>query len=287
MTFTFLDLEWQSAYCPEKRGFMNEIVEVGSLKLDENLRETGVFSRVVRSKLTTRLSGRFKELTGIESGEMREGDPLPEVLSEWDEWRGGDSLLLTWSRSDLYALDENCRLLAPGVRPVITSYADFQLYAQEEMRRAGAEVKSQVSLEHAAEAFGVDPGEYRLHRAAGDCRLCAEIMRRCYNGERLEGFITRASGENYLDEFAFRPYLIKDLSSPYIPRGELRFKCAGCGNYARRAAPWVWRRKFFRAPFRCRVCGESFLGEVSFTKTYSGVKVKKRTRPLSPDGGNS
>ena len=40
MTTIILDLEWNTAYYPKQSRFINEIIEFGAVKLDENLEDT-------------------------------------------------------------------------------------------------------------------------------------------------------------------------------------------------------------------------------------------------------
>ena len=37
MDFIIMDLEWNNTYARKTKGFINEIIEIGAVKLDENL----------------------------------------------------------------------------------------------------------------------------------------------------------------------------------------------------------------------------------------------------------
>ena len=52
MTTIILDLEWNTAYYPKQSRFINEIIEFGAVKLDENLEVVDDFQMFVRSRLT-------------------------------------------------------------------------------------------------------------------------------------------------------------------------------------------------------------------------------------------
>ena len=41
MHYIIMDLEWNNAYVPKTKSFMNEIIEVGAVKLDEKLENIG------------------------------------------------------------------------------------------------------------------------------------------------------------------------------------------------------------------------------------------------------
>ena len=55
MNFIIFDLEWNNAYSYAKKGFMNEIIEIGAVKLDENLKEIDRFREVVRPQVYKKL----------------------------------------------------------------------------------------------------------------------------------------------------------------------------------------------------------------------------------------
>ena len=54
MNYILLDLEWNDAYFKKLHGFVNEIVEFGAVKLDENFNEVDRFVKIVRSSITNR-----------------------------------------------------------------------------------------------------------------------------------------------------------------------------------------------------------------------------------------
>ena len=50
MQFVVMDLEWNNTYCKKKKGFLNEIIEIGAVKLDENLNQVDTFSLFIKAK---------------------------------------------------------------------------------------------------------------------------------------------------------------------------------------------------------------------------------------------
>ena len=283
MNYILLDLEWNSAYSSAHKKFINEIIEIGAVKLDENLQETDSFRQTIRSGLTRRLSGRFKRLTNITNEEMRAGLPLTEGLRRYGEWVGQDDITMTWSNTDLYVLLENCRLFTEWERPAcIGRYVDIQRFVQEEMARRGliADAKQQIALSHAAELLGIDVEGLDLHRAETDSRLCCLLLQKTFDRDRLLAQVEDTRAADYYDRLTFKSYVISDIHSPEIDRESLKFCCEDCGAPARRRGKWVFKSRSFRAPFRCENCGKEFIGRVVFKKTYDGVTVKHTTRPM-------
>ena len=49
MNYIIMDLEWNNTYCKKKKGFMNEIIEIGAVKLNSNLDIIDTYSIFVLS----------------------------------------------------------------------------------------------------------------------------------------------------------------------------------------------------------------------------------------------
>ena len=51
---------------------MNEIIEIGAVKLDENLKVIDTFKQLIKPKLSKKLGSRFKNLTHITIDEINQ-----------------------------------------------------------------------------------------------------------------------------------------------------------------------------------------------------------------------
>ncbi len=274
-------MEWNGAYCKSADKFVNEIIEIGAVRLNERLEEVGSFRQMVRSQLTKRLCGRFKELTNITNEEMAAGVPFTQALAAYTAWAGKDAVTMTWSNTDLYVLLENCRLFGGEKRiPCIGLYADLQRYVQEKLRERGVAHKGQMSLAHAAQAFGLDTAGFDLHRAQDDSRVCCELLRLTYEEAALTACLENTLVEDYYDRLTFKSYMISDLNSPYIDKNEMRFRCEECGRFARRMGKWVFKNRMFRANYRCGNCGHTFRARIGFKKRYDSVEIKRAVEPI-------
>lgn len=86
MDFIIMDLEWNNTYARKTKGFINEIIEIGAVKLDENLNFKDKFSCLVRPQIGKKLRGSVKELTNITNEEVRSGEPFTKVFSSFRRW---------------------------------------------------------------------------------------------------------------------------------------------------------------------------------------------------------
>ena len=64
-----MDMEWNTAYSKKLGGFMNEVIEIGAVKLNDALEELDSFSVIIKSQVGKRLQSRVKTLSLIHISE--------------------------------------------------------------------------------------------------------------------------------------------------------------------------------------------------------------------------
>lgn len=277
MNYVLMDLEWNDAYCKKTRGFVNEIVEIGAIKLDENFNEVDRFTRIVRSAITNRLSSRFKELTGMTNEQMQEGIPFSDALAQYKKWVGDDAITLTWSNSDLHTLYHNCiDFIGDPKAAEIGKYVDLQKYFQYELSLKGETLKNQISLSNAAILFGIEFERESLHHALDDSYIAAAILRKCYVKEHFETFIIDTSRNDFYNRMMYKVRYINDINDSAINKDQLFINCPKCKVRSKRISVWRLKRPWFHSVFLCNECKLKFKGAVAFKRFYDRVEVKKR-----------
>ena len=103
-----LDLEWNGAYSKRIKGFLNEIIEFGAVKLDAQMQPEDTFAALVRPQVGKKISDKIAALTSITDEELASGTQFMRAVSRFRQW-AGDCLLMTWGTSDILTLIENCR----------------------------------------------------------------------------------------------------------------------------------------------------------------------------------
>lgn len=277
MNYIILDLEWDSAYSARHKRFINQILQIGAVRLDGNFNITDTFEQTVRSSVSKKVSGRFAALTGITTEKMRNGIPFDEAVDRYNEWAGKDTITMTWSDSDLYSIKENeeC-LLSGGRRFAVEKYLDLQKFVQGELKKAGYEDKNQISLAAAAELLGVNTQGLELHTAKDDSLLCVALLKKCYNKESFEPLIRDTGDPEFYRRLRFKPYAISNINDERIDKSQLVFYCDKCGARANRTSAWRYRNRWFAAKFTCPKCARRFSGRLTFKKTYDDVLVRRR-----------
>ena len=174
MNYIIFDLEWNNAYNYKTQKGMNEIIEIGAVKLDSRLGIVDTFKQLIKPRLSKKLGGRFKNLTNISMEEINEnGIDFDDAFSDFARWgRGENNIFLSWSKSDLYTLVDNfVKFKGTTHIDFIEKYADVQEYCMQFIENHNG---NQISLSHCAELFEIDLSNQNLHRALEDCFVCPD-----------------------------------------------------------------------------------------------------------------
>ena len=286
MNYIILDLEWDSVYLKSSKGFINQILQIGAVKLDENFDIVDVFDVIIKSNVSKRITKRFTALTGITKEDMLGGIPFSEAVLKFNEWSGEDTVTMTWSDSDLYTIDENeQKLLKNKVKFKIERYLDLQKFIQGEMRILGHDLKNQISLSDAAEKLGVSVDEYSLHNAKDDSLICSALLKKFYNKERFEALIRDTSNPDFYKRLHFKAYNITNINDKDIDKKQLEFNCDVCGKKAKRITKWKYHNRWFSAVFICD-CSRKFSGRLFFKKTYDDIICKRKICEIKVKNAN-
>ena len=285
MQYVIFDLEWNNVYGRKINGVINEIIEIGAVKLDEDLNEISTFSSFVKPSIGKKLRGSVKKLTNITNDDVLGGEPFTQAFSDFRKWIGSQpTLILTWGDGDIRVLIENYKYLN-GIAfiPFLTDYVDLQSFVQ---RRVKTEKGQQIGLGKAAEALGIDDTTFSHHRALDDSKLSAECFKKVFDFNELHSYI-RPCGTEFYAKLAFKPYPISNLKNPLVDKKQLVYTCPDCRVNAQRIKEWKYSNRFFRTIFKCPYCGKMTKVSVRFMKMYDRVDVKKTAIPYIPPEENT
>ncbi len=285
MNYIILDLEWDSTYYVKEHRFFNQIIQIGAVKLDDCLNITDTFQVTVKSSISKKLSKRFTQLTGITKEMMEQGLPLCSAVEKFNNWAGDNTVTLTWSTSDLYAIYENVKcILENRVSFKFFKYVDLQSYVQNFLIKRGSELSRQISLSHAAEMLGISFEGLELHTAKDDCLLAAALLKMTYDEKDFSTCIRDASTAEFYRRLTYKSHHITSIHDDNIHKEDLKFSCDVCGKEAKRLSSWKYKNRWFLANFYCKHCKRRFVGRVSFKKTYDDLQVKKRVTEYKKAG---
>ena len=272
MYFVIMDLEWNNSFNKLTQKFMNEIIEIGAVKLDDKLNEVNTFSELIRPVISKKLRSRIKNLTNISNEEVRTGRPFAEVMKEFEEWVGDDAVVMSWGDTDLRTLLANYKwFLKKDTVPFIKKYADLQKYCQGFINMENVQ---QAGLSYAAECLEIDPEKYPHHRALDDSILSAECFKRVYNEDKFKESIKTCDNDFY-GRLVFHPYVIKNKNDPMIDKNQFNCFCEICGGKVETVKKWKFMNQSFRGIFYCANCDREFKVSLRFKKFYDYIDIKR------------
>ena len=112
MNYIIFDLEatcWRGSP-PSK---VQEIIEIGAVRLNPYGEVEGVFNRFVRPILNPNLSTFCRELTSIEQQDVNRASTFPTVIEDFQDWAevfDEDYMLCSWGNFDKKMLIQDCIL---------------------------------------------------------------------------------------------------------------------------------------------------------------------------------
>lgn len=276
MSYVILDLEWNGSYSTVLHKFVNEIIEFGAVKVDDEFNITDKFSMLVLPQIGKKLCSKVKQLTKITNEELKlSGVPFLEVVNKFTEFCEG-SILMTWGTSDIHALIENYSYFTGSVKlPFLNKYCNLQAYCEGclDLHNGGA---NQLGLSTCAEMLGIDFSQEEQHRAFVDAELSLKCLSKVFDKKPIKGYIVDALDPDFYNKMTFKNYFITDIGSNEIDRKQMRFCCDECGKRAKRVTKWKVNNKSFTAEFVCKHCKRKFNGRISFKKKFDEVVVKKK-----------
>ncbi len=178
MSYVILDLEWNSVYSRKNSKYLNEIFEFGAVKLDGDLRVIDTFRALVRPVISKEINPYVARLTSVKFEDIEDAPYIFETaLDEFADFLG-DSVLMTWSTSDILALMDNKKYFMSSKNiEFIKSYCDLQRYCEYALGVASENRKLKLSA--CAELLEIEIGE-SLHSAYYDAQLAAVCFKKLY-----------------------------------------------------------------------------------------------------------
>lgn len=282
MNYIIFDLEWNNAYNYAAKKGVNEIVEIGAVKLDRHLNTADTFRLLVRPKLSRRLSTHFKDLTHLTLEELRrDGVAFDTAVQDFRRWAGDpeDNVFLSWSTSDLYVLAENFRrnFGSPDI-PFMKNYADVQKYCQSFLDLPDGD-KNQIGLTDCADALGLQYNDSLHHHALFDCKLSAMCFCRVFDQKRFAPFVHRCE-QDYFARLLFKDYFISRPVVPGFNVYRLEQTCPSCGTVLQRLRRFEYVNSSFKTSAVCPHCDKIFWVNVRAKMTFDGVKTSSRVYPM-------
>ena len=97
MQYVIIDLEWNNAYSKKKAGYVNEIIEIGAVKMNSAREIVDTFRALVRPVVYRRLHSGTSAVIGLRQSDLAKGIPFREAASDF--FKSAKSLNRPWLTS--------------------------------------------------------------------------------------------------------------------------------------------------------------------------------------------
>ena len=111
MNYLVVDFEFTFYKRPvgRPRAFFAEIIEIGAVKLDENLNECGKLQNFVKPHFFPKHAKDAMDFCMITDADMKKAITFPAMLEKMSAmYEAGNTLFVAWGDSDYKVLDEGC-----------------------------------------------------------------------------------------------------------------------------------------------------------------------------------
>ena len=261
MKYIAIDLEWNQSssskdtkILEDGKRFTGEIVQIGAVKLDENLNIESVFKTEIKPKIYTKMNVKVSELTGI-TGEMLTNAPcFDECIPKFLAWCEPQPVFFTWGVDDIRVLRQNCSL--NGINSDFCKvWYNLQVFFNMQTDTGSNQKSLQTAIEH----FNIE-ATLKAHDALNDAYYTAMIAKKLdlergiqeYPGAR-SGLCGTDKGKTVFKGVKCRRAALanKEICTP---------NCPVCDEKFTEIAPFVKANKYkYVSLARCKTHGEFYI----------------------------
>lgn len=175
MNYIVLDLEWNQSNTgkePEVSVLPFEIIDIGAIKLNEEMTMIGEFNQLIKPKVYEKMHHITSKIIHLHMQDLQRGKEFPEVIKDFLDFSGEDCIYCSWGPLDLFELQRNMRFY--GINPLSNGPLRF-LDVQKLYSIAFEDGKIRRALEIAVDALQIEK-DIPFHRAFSDAYYTAKVM---------------------------------------------------------------------------------------------------------------
>ncbi|MGO4538871.1 exonuclease domain-containing protein [Paenibacillus sp. 2TAB19] len=173
MDYIILDIEFNGRKFASELPM--EVIEIGAVRLDENLQFKDEFSSLIKPVYFSKLNSFIKKKTGIPQEDIDTAEGFKAVITRFNDWlkESEDLLLFTWGGEDMkrIVLDNRMHKLDDSFWTSLYYYDLLKGYLRFR------NVTNDVSVETALQELEIT-AEGSAHRALDDARMTGEVLRK-------------------------------------------------------------------------------------------------------------
>ena len=288
MYYISLDLEWNQAYAEQALAVQKrlecrlrgEVIQIGAVKLDEELNICGSYSVIVRPRFFRRIHRHVMRLTGITQDMIDRGMPLAEAAESFRAWCGDDFAFLTWGPDDVPMLEDNLRAHKLGGEWLSRVYDLQKIYNSQTDG-----LSKQRSLEFVMEQFGI-PQNLPAHDALNDAYFTALVAQRLDVAKGVAEYRTSTGDALFADVLGNADVGQEGYPSPSLllsDPGVASPVCPLCGGKLDGDGRFAHHKgQKYTAVFTCKEHGRLLL-DLRLARNFNGSWRARRTLNYATD----
>ena len=186
LNYIIFDLEFNQGYKYKRKNKSKvnpdcrfEIIQIGALKLDNNLKTIGRLNRLVKPQVYNCIHHFIAEMTSITEEKLEDSKPFSDVYKEFIEFIGDNSILCTWGSSDMRELLRNINYHNLDSSLLSKDYIDIQRLASSYLNTPNG---NSIGLKNAVKALKL-PLDSQFHDAYNDAYYTAEVFKQIYTDD--------------------------------------------------------------------------------------------------------
>lgn len=253
----------------KRRLYPNEIIQIGAVRLKENLMEGEGLNLVIKNTFYKNLNPLISQMTGVTQAMMDEGIRYPEAISKLDRFCK-NTVIVTWGVSDIYEIIRNCHMHQTPITVLGQRYLDLQAWIGQKLGG-----NPTPSLKSVMEEFSIEVDDTRLHDGYYDALSTARVLRAVLERYgRLDGL------KNTRVLFTSDSIFITDIQVRDVPDEEITTICPLCEGHIVYDISMANEHGRIRSMYHCEACMSSFIEDISVKENMLGYrkffkKIKK------------
>ena len=292
MKYIVIDLEWNQSADPEqvKESLPFEIIEIGAVKLNENLGQESMFHQYIKPTCYKKLAPAIEKMLPYDEETLNKGKSFVEVMNAFFSWCGKDYIFCTYGDTDLIQLQKNMDYYHMEKLKKPLAFYDVQ-----RIYRFWKNDKKIVSLEHAVEQMRIKQSR-PFHQALNDALYTAEVLKEIGREKWIISIDVYNNPKNAKEEI-FRKnkkgtlYITREFQDKITAMQQRRvreLRCACCGRSLIEQIGWFASNlTIYYAVGYCKEHGY-MRGKIKVKSTLEGkVFLIKTIKPIDESEANS
>lgn len=154
-----------------------EIIQIGALKLNEDLEIISTFERLIKPSLYKEIHPFIEDLTQITTDMVENKELFPTVYKDFMNFIGSDDFIMcVWGVDDIKQLMRNINFHKLNIHNNIKKYIDIQKLASKEFNMPKG---NRLGLKTAVEFWNI-PITNDFHNALNDAVYTADVFRKVF-----------------------------------------------------------------------------------------------------------